>query len=141
MRSKNGQTLINVLGIAAAFLTFYLVLGLTSGYLLHEEPVFDLFRMNILPILQSCLAAAAGGAVLGFCLRTDRPGTYAMVLAGVLAVYGITSWTIYSGVRWQDVAWVVLSVAMPALVAGLVAFWLARWLGGRRRPEPLAVAA
>lgn len=137
MRSKNGQTLINVLGIAAAFLTYYLVLGLISGYLLREEPASDIFRMYILPILQSCLAAAAGGAALGFCLRTDRPGTYAMLLAGVIVVYGASSWTIYSGADWQNVAWVVLSVLVPALVAGLVAFWLGR----RRRPEPLAAAA
>jgi hypothetical protein len=142
MRPQNaGQNVLNVLAIAAALAVYVIVTGMVSALtwsLLGDGQTSSIFLMYVLPLLENALAAGVAGALLGLCLRTDRPVLFGSLLGGALVLYGWMSTTIYWGTaRWQDVAWVGLDILAPALVAAATTVWLSR----RRGPAPTEATA
>jgi hypothetical protein len=81
-------------------------------------------RIYLVPLLAVCAAAGVAGLGLGVLLRTVRPAVYAGLLAAVLALYGGLTVTIHQFVGW-DVLWIGLLVLLPAVTAGVLAFWVA----------------
>jgi hypothetical protein len=142
MRSQSaGQNVLNVLAILAALAVYVILTGMASALtwgLLGDGQTSSIFLMYVLPLLESALAAAAAGALLGLCLRTDRPVLFGCLLGGALVLYSSMRTTVnWDAARWQDLAWVGLDILAPALVAAAATVWLSR----RRGPAPTEATA
>lgn len=130
------RSVLNALSTAgAAILSVFLIAWVTSFRLEETGQVTGVLRMYVEPLVVECVAAVIAGAALGFLLRTARPALYGLLLAVVLIAYRGASTTIsWANLRWEDAAWLLLDMLLPALLAGAAAVWL-----GRRRSAALQV--
>ncbi|HEX7182230.1 MAG TPA: hypothetical protein VF756_10330 [Thermoanaerobaculia bacterium] len=127
------REIVNAGLTAAAALAYVILIGWFAALewtLRGSGPVSGRFLMYIVPLLGECLAAALVGAGLGYLLRTDRPVVYSVLLGAALALFRWFSTTIYfQNVHWEDAAWIVASLLLPAYVAAAATIWLSRRRG------------
>jgi hypothetical protein len=126
--------LVNVVLTAAAALAYVILIGWLAALqslVLGPGPISGRFQIYVLPLLGECLAAALVGAGLGYLLRTTgRPVVYGILLGAALALFRWFSMTIqYQNLLWEDAAWIVAGLLLPACVAAAATIWLSRRRG------------
>jgi hypothetical protein len=122
-----GRIALNVLSTAGAALLYVFLVAWVMSFTLPGtgDQVTGVLRMYIEPLFIACVAAVIAGVALGYLLRTARPLSYGLLLGGLLVMYRDAMTTVFwSHLRWQDAAWLLLDVLLPALVAAAATLWL-----------------